>query len=461
MNLRILVYLNPSNIDKVTHKFLLDKDSGFLLVKNTILAVKEPWHWYVLVPDVACWKDKPNNVTLIKYPYINDALNSRFHFDANAILDAFNSYRQDIDLVWTMLPEHAGALKAVCNKRREEIPVFSYINWMDYKTSKGYEPSYLLRMLDGIENSDAVGIQSNYMLSYMQAKLAGYKVDYNKMVVIHPSADDVDIIPSINNIIAFNHRVSTESGFYNMWKLCETSLNYPMWVSNINNAPLPKSDKLIDKSYDNREDYYKFLSTVRFGVSYHVNYSMWSMSVMDMMSLGKVVLVPNKNAFPEMFPANYPYFYDNDKEFLEKLVYLQNCSLAELEYWGNENRITFLSRFTWDATASQIVNVFYGLIGTGKTDKTLSVLKQIQKYGAISKGDLINKNITDYHRLCSRAWNKTRIELFRDFGIKDDVTKPYTLFYVDSVDVTAIPHKTETTYDAKQRTNKDQLSFDV
>ena len=38
--------------------------------------------------------------------------------------------------------------------------------------------------------------------------------------------------------------------------------------------------------------------------------------------------------------------------------------------------------------------------------------------------------------MCSRAWNKTRIELMRDFGVKDDVLKTETIFYSSNTEIT-------------------------
>jgi len=457
----VLVYLNPSNINKVTHKFNLKQDSGFILVKNSILELSkvEDWHFYVLVPDTACWEDKPENVTLLEYPYVNDALNSRFHFDTNAILSVFNNYKHDIDLIWTMLPEHAGALKGFCNKRREEVPVFSYINWMDYKKTKGYEPSYKLRMIDGIKNSDAVGIQSEHMMRYMKELVKPYEneINFDNIEVINPKTHIPNVESTIGNLIAFNHRISTESGFQPMMKLASEHLMFKVWVTNINNVPI-KSDHVISKKYDNHFEYYNELSKVRFGISYHIGYSMWSMSVLDLMAVGKVVLVPKANAFTEMFPDNYPFFFSNDEEFLSKLDYLQTCDNEVLTVWGDRNRKIVSNKFEWSKQAEELSRVFYKIIKNKKTKKTNSVYEQIHKYGAVTKGDLINKNITDFGRQCSRAWNKCRIELMRDFEVLDDTTSEHTVFYIKGYDitkgVTVRPEKVMTPYEKRIKERK-------
>ena len=483
VNLRILVYLNPSNIDKTTHKFRLQGDSGFLLVKNSILALnkRQNWHFYLLVPDLECWPDKPKNVTLVPYPYVNDALNSRFHFDTNALCEYFNNYAHDIDLIWTMLPEQAGALRAFANKRREEIPIFSYINWWDYRSAdKGYEPSYLWRLVDGFENSDLVGVQSEWMLECLKndPRLAK-NADLGKARVIPPKTHKTDIKGKSGYFIAFPHRISQESGFHEFMDLVRDRLKFKVWVSNLNNAPIENEPMVDSGMIESHDDYYTYLSKSRFGVSYHVGYSMWSMSVLDMMAVGKVVLVPNKSAFPEMFGNGYPFYFSNKEQFLDKFEYLQTCAQEELEMWGERNRMLAQKYFSWDKQAEDLEQIFLGLVAQGSeqgthnplvigsnpirprtTKKTPSVLAKVKEFGKIYKTDLINKNITDFGRQCSRAWNKCRIEMMRDHGIMDDHESELTIFFTPENKDKAIlarPEKVPTRFDLRSKAKPDLM----
>lgn len=461
MNLRLLIYLNPSNIGKTSHKFEMDGDSGFNLVKNSIISLNKitNWHFYILVPSTDVWNDKPNNVTLIEYPYINDALNSRFHFDSNAINNYFNVYRHDIDLIWSMLPEHVGALKGIANKRREQIPIFTYINWMDYKENKGYEPSYKLRMLEGMMDADSIGIQSEHMKKTMIELLKGYSIPTEKIHIISPKTEFRNDEIVVGNVIGFPHRISVESNFKEMLNLIKDNLQYDMWVSNINkNIPI-QHPKVKYEYIPTQDEYFEKMKSLRFGVSYHIGYSMWSMSVLDMMGCGKVVLAPNKNAFPEMFPENYPFLFDDKNEFIEKFNLLQNIDDSELLYWGALNRKQVEEKFTWDIQGRQLKEMFLNLLTKSPTKKTKSVYNKIVEYNAISKSDLINKNITEFGRRCSRAWNKSRIELMRDWGIKDDVTSEYSIYYYDEDrykknGIESIPKKILTPYEIRLNLNK-------
>ena len=103
--------------------------------------------------------------------------------------------------------------------------------------------------------------------------------------------------------------------------------------------------------------------------------------------------------------------------------------------WGGYNRERAEKLFTWQVLAKQLNEIFLDIITKKTTKKTKSVLNVINKRGKISKQQLINLNLTDYGRMCSRAWNKTRIELMRDYGVKDDVSKTETMFYSSNTEI--------------------------
>lgn len=438
INLRILVYLNPSNINKVTHKFNLNADSGFIMVTKGIDALNKisQHHYYILVPNNDFdWKI-PKNVTIIKYPYMNDALNNRYHFDSLFLSNIFSTYRHDIDLCWTMLPENVSNLKAFFSKRREEIPIFCYSNWLQNSNSN-YEPSYKWRTIEGAMDCDAFGYQSNHMLSYMKRNIFnGVDIDYSKFYKITPKTDLIDVSDNvIKDKIVFNHRISADSYFNKMIKIIKDELKMPLWVTNINNSSEYKHKFIEYNNIKKREDYFKELKKVRFGISYHIGYSMWSMSVLDLMICGKVVLVPKLNSFVEMFGNAYKYYFENEKEFIKKFKILQGVNEGELMMWGAYNRERAEKLFTWQVLAKQLNKIFLDIITKKTTKKTKSVLNIINKRGKISKQELINLNLTDYGRMCSRAWNKTRIELMRDYGVKDDVSKTETMFYSSNTEI--------------------------
>lgn len=443
LNLRVLIYLNPSCVDKVTHKINLESDSGWCMVKDTILEMNQicDYHFYVLFPcdhlsqgPIEIWGDKPENVTFVLYPYTNDALTNRYHFDVNALSKFFNCYRHDIDLVFTMLPENVASLKAFMNKRREEVPIVAVCNWMDAKKNASYEPEYKYRMLEGAVEANIILLQSQHHVGVFKKIISGISdIDLEQKIgVLNPKACQPRLPGSIGSEIAFPHRVSVVSGFKVMWDLCRDRLHLPIWVTNINKAPLSVHPKLIIKHYHNKDDFYERLANVRFGISYHIGYSMWSISVLEMMALGKCVLAPRKNAFPEMFDEEYPFLFDTEKGFLENLEYMQSPEAEDdLAYWGRNNLQRYLQRFTYQKQSVELINLFESLVlEASRTPKAKSVERVVRECGTITKQKLLNKGMTDFGRLGSRAWNKARIGLMRN-GIKDNIKNSETEFYVE------------------------------
>jgi hypothetical protein len=438
MNLRILIFINPSNVDKASHKINLNSDSGFIMATKGIDALNELTenHYYLLVPHRDFEWNIPKNVSVIKYPYMNDALNNRYHFDSLFLSKIFNTYRHDIDLCWTMIPENVANFKAFFSKRREEIPIFCYSNWLQ-NSQASYEPSYRWRTIEGAMDCSAFGYQSDYMLDYMKENtFKGIDVDYSKFHKVTPKTDLISLDGSeIGKYIVFNHRISTDSYFNQMVEIIKDDLKHPLWVTNINNGKQIEHEKISYEHLANRVNYFNELKKVRFGVSYHIGYSMWSMSVIDLMICGKIALVPKKNAFIEMFGEDYEYFFEDEREFLSKFNTLQGLSDEELIKGGTRNRERAKWLFTWQTLGIELNKIFQSIVTEKSTDKTKSVLDVINKRGNITKQELINKGLTDYGRMCTRAWNKTRIELMRDFGVKDDVTKTETHFYKEGEEI--------------------------
>ena len=136
-----------------------------------------------------------------------------------------------------------------------------------------------------------------------------------------------------------------------------------------------------------------------------------------------------------MFGDAYKYYFESEKEFIKKFKILQGVNEGELMMWGGYNRERAEKLFTWQVLAKQLNEIFLDIITKKTTKKTKSVLNVINKRGKISKQQLINLNLTDYGRMCSRAWNKTRIELMRDYGVKDDVSKTETMFYSSNTEI--------------------------
>ena len=78
------------------------------------------------------------------------------------------------------------------------------------------------------------------------------------------------------------------------------------------NKPYSKRMKI-----HSRDEYLKFLKTMRVGVGCFDKYSAWSIATTDSLSMGVPYVLPNKLCYPEMVGKDYPLLYDND--FLDKI----------------------------------------------------------------------------------------------------------------------------------------------
>ena len=85
MNLRILIYSNPLVVDKISKRFLFQKDSGFIFTKNLLSALPDEWRYYWLIPEnitkeEQIWFLTKPNITLIPYPYSTSMHQNRYEF---------------------------------------------------------------------------------------------------------------------------------------------------------------------------------------------------------------------------------------------------------------------------------------------------------------------------------------------------------------------------------------------
>ena len=117
--------------------------------------------------------------------------------------------------------------------------------------------------------------------------------------------------------IVFNHRDNEYTGFRwfvkQMDKLYEKRQDFTVYTTLTDmNKPYSKRMKI-----HSRDEYLKFLKTMRVGVGCFDKYSAWSIATTDSLSMGVPYVLPNKLCYPEMVGKDYPLLYD--KDFLDKI----------------------------------------------------------------------------------------------------------------------------------------------
>ena len=481
MNLRILTILNPSAFGLNDHKWRPHMDSGWTLVKNAILEMNKicDYHFYVLFPDFQdkvdspyyqqIWENKPDNVTMIPYPYMNDAMSNRYNLNIK-YLHSLSQYKYDFDLIWCFQPELLSGLKAWMNKRRDEIPMVCYSAWIRAKDNDGgFPPAYHMASLAGLVDSNRFLLQSEHMKQTFLDEIAGHeyinvdKLPLEKIEIMTPKIQHVEYeeVPE-ENMIAFPHRLYGHSN----WKKC-FDLTLPiigdnkLWITDINNNYHGKDKEILKQGFDNWDEYFSQLRKCKFGVSYHTGYSMWTMSVLDCMQAGIPVLVPNKNAFPEMMPEGYKYMFKDKNEYEELFKELMDMSEEERRAIGKQLCDRVHKQYTWRTCAEQLRDIFeYEMNHKFKmhTENTQKVLDLIKNDGYTSKHAIFKSKRTDYI-IMSRSWHVTRAELIRDHGILDDMTQTKPVFVHPDFWDEYVKHREEHTQEELQNWRSNMQAY--
>ena len=119
MNFRVLVYMNPLVFNKISKKFIPEKDSGFLYTKQLIASLPQNWRFTILVPKgvTAEFFDSTHNIECVQYDYATSIHQNRYHFNRNIISKAL-PFTKDIDIVINNQPEVTANLRVFskCNE---------------------------------------------------------------------------------------------------------------------------------------------------------------------------------------------------------------------------------------------------------------------------------------------------------------------------------------------------------
>ena len=299
--MRVLVYLNPLVVNKISKKFLYEKDSGFLYTKQLISSLPPDWKFTILTPKGVPQEFFPN-CTLVEYDYSTSIHQNRYHFNRNILAKAL-PYGKDIDLVLNMQPEVSANLRVFFeNQRREKPIIVNYFHWIDCKESRKFASQlggFISRQIEGINSADLSLFHNEYAMGLLEQSRVenGYPaVDYSSGF-FHPAPTKFGCDPfklPDKKIILFNHRLNNTTGWKQVVNICKKLKrdDFVLWLTddqNLKEVWLNDEDYIIVQNVS-FEHYGYLLQHAHFSVANLQGYATWNMSVIDSMYHGTSVV---------------------------------------------------------------------------------------------------------------------------------------------------------------------------
>lgn len=276
----------------------------------------------------------------------SDKFAVRFGFDWLALCGIVEDFRPDVVLV--NMPEQAGAV-SVLVRDRLGLPslIVSYVHYVPAVVEPGhpeplvrYEPSMnrhgngqllVLRLLEGLCASDLTLVCSDFgmrMLRDLAAAHLGPRVAAPRLAVLAPPVDGsesrpaLDVLPSTTPTVVYNHRLYSEYGTTLAFSLLDRlaarcSERFQVLVTNPTAGRGPERRALngdVDRNleclaarpfvriahFDRRREYFRAMARCWVGLAPYKPNALWSMSVFDLLAVGRPVVAFDLAAFIEM-----------------------------------------------------------------------------------------------------------------------------------------------------------------
>jgi glycosyltransferase involved in cell wall biosynthesis len=361
-------------------KFLLDKDSNFRVINNTIKAFNKycegQYEHYVLIPhnltgDIATCND-------IKYIYCDNYTTKVFSSRYNWHVEEMNKLLLEIqpDIIWENNPTLVNNWKTLLleNKLIDKIKVISYIHWIDSENYPKIDrrTPYLIRQFEGHILSDMVLCNSNEAISQIkeQFKEMHYRQYNDAKIFKFPPLINEDefknIVSKSDDVIKiiYNHRLSNMSYYDEPFKLFLKILNRMKQIKTGKRINIILTDasgkikyredidfkdsnniKLILKNNMDRIDYLNELKSchICIGLFQKEFGGCWSISLAESIMSGCAVVMPNYSGYGEMIPKNCAGIIDNNiNRTIDLLEQLTN--FKDLRNFNSKEKIKFYKK---------------------------------------------------------------------------------------------------------------------
>lgn len=445
MNLRVLIYMNPMAVDKISKKFLYEKDSGFLFIKQLLQELPDEWAYYILLPkEVKVSFFEANNKTIIPvfYDYSTSIHQNRYHFNRN-ILANLLPYGTDIDVVINNQPEVSANIRVFFENQRRESPIIiNYFHWIDCVNSAKYAKElsgFIWRQLDGVINSDLSCFHGEYARNLFNESCKSLGVDMNivnyNYGYFHPKAtvfgiDEFDL-PN-KKIILFNHRLNNSTGWRSVLEICDDLYkkrdDFVLWFTDEDNLQFKKEAKKYDFLIIKRLPYRQYghlIKNSHFSICNTSDYATWNMAVLDSSCNGCLPVVPNDthDIYKNMF-GDFGYYHDykNLKNIINELL---DTTKSDVDLINS--KITVLLHKNYNIKEFIYKKILSKIEGKNIT-KFDSVITMIAENSNVLKKDFVNK-LWAFH--ANSNFQLIRWKLLSS-GIYDDIHSHETLYSKDS-----------------------------
>lgn len=319
--------MNPLIVDKISKRFLYDKDSGFLYTKQLIHNLPDDWRITILVPkgfNPNFWDTPLKYIDNIEYDYSTSIHQNRYHFNRN-ILAKTLPYGTDIDVVLNMQPEVTENIKVFFqNQRREKPLIINYYHWIDCKESRKFAKGlggFIWRQVEGARSADLNLFHTPYAFDLFNtsARESNLPIDNIKFGYFFPQPTIFGTKPiklPKKKIILFNHRLNNTTGWRDVVKACkklkEEGQDFILWITDDQNLKDMEDLKQYSWIIIQRvpyESYGYLIKNSHFSVCNTNEYATWNMAVLDSKANGCTPLVPATDLFNTMFGGKIPTDY--------------------------------------------------------------------------------------------------------------------------------------------------------
>lgn len=424
--------MNPLVVDKISKKFLWEKDSGFLYTKQLMDGLPTNWRFTILVPRGFDNSFFPK-AECVEYDYSTSIHQNRYHFNRNILAKTF-PYGRDIDVIINNQPEVTANLRVFFeNQRREKPIIINLFHWIDCKESAKFSKElsgFIWRQVEGVNYADlslfhgshAKDIFIKSMVENGLGSVARMNADYFKPQPTKFGEDPIELPDK--KIILFNHRLNNTTGWKEVIEACEEARNYHdfiLWITDDQNLKEKKYLEQFTWIKVQRvpfKSYGYLIKNCHFSICNTKGYATWNMAVLDSIHNGCTPLVPAHPLYLDMLGGKTPI--DFDGTLVRSIKTLLGNTKEINDGWLKKVKIPKdINLKGW------IEDMIKIRVPENEIKKYRDVKNYILSKGTCEKREFVNK-FWSFH--ANSNFQLIRWKLL-DEGIKDDTTSKNTIYH--------------------------------